>query len=138
VEDKLVVTGQGGQCNSRRRLINGGRCQRKGVGEKKEASSQNSQGNLVEGMDDGRRVSRLKCVDVGALMHDHRVAVGQCERKDRRKNNLEKIGSRIVVVLIHVVDIPRERGELKKNPWSSRGSRASDSQQASSVRIHDF
>jgi hypothetical protein len=121
VEDKLLVTGQGGQWDGRRKLINGGRCQSSGFGEKEEASSQNSWGNLVERTDDSGRVSCLKCVDVWALMHDHMVAVHQCERQDHHKITLGNMGSGIGVVSIHVVDVPRDRGELK-NPWSGRGS----------------
>jgi hypothetical protein len=71
-------------------------------------------------------------------MHNHRVAVHQSECQDRPKITPGNIGSRIiVVVLIHVVDVPGERGELK-NPWIGRGSRASKSQQMGSIRIHFF
>ncbi len=96
------------------------------VGVKEEAPSQDSWGNLVERTDNGGRVSRLKCVDVRALMHYHRVAVRRCKRQDQPKITLGNIGSRIVVVSIHVVDIPGERGELK-NPWTNRGSCISNS-----------
>ncbi len=108
-----------------------------GIGEKEEAPSQDSWGNLVERADNGRRMSHLKSVDIRALMHDHRVAVRQSERQDRPKLTLGNIGSGIVVVSIHVVDISEERGELK-NPWNGRGSRASKSRRTGSIRIHFF
>jgi hypothetical protein len=88
-------------------------------------------------MDDGGRVSCLKGVDVRALMHNHRVAMRQCKRQDHCKITLGNIGSGIIVVSIHVVDVPRERGELK-NPWSGWGSCTSESQWAGSIQIHDF
>ncbi len=134
MEDKLLITGQGGQRDGWRRLIDGRSSHRLGIGEKEEAPSQDSWGNLVERTDDGRRVSRMKSIDIRALMHDHRVAVCQSKCQDRPKINPGNIGSRIVVVLIHVVDIPRERGELK-NPWTPRGSHVSKSQWTGSIRI---
>ncbi len=82
-------------------------------------------------------MSRLKQVDVRALMHNHRVAVHRCKHQDCRKITLGNIGSGIVVVSIHIVGFPRERGELK-NPWSGWGSLASESQRAGSIWIHDF
>jgi hypothetical protein len=108
VEDEPLVTGQGGQRNSRRRLIGGWRCQILGFGEKEKALSQNSWGILVVRTDNGGRVSCLKCVDVRALMHYHRVAMRRCKRQDCPKTTLGNIGSRIVVVSIHIVYVPRE------------------------------
>ncbi len=137
MEDKLLINSQGGQRDRQRRLINGWRNQWLGIGEKEEAPSQDSWGNLVERTDNGRRVSRLRSVDIRALMHDHRVDVRQSKRQDHPKITLGNIRSRIVVESIHVVDVPGERGELK-NPWTGRGSRASKSQQTGSIRIHVF
>jgi hypothetical protein len=82
-------------------------------------------------------VSHLKCVDVRALMHYHRVAVCQCEHQDRPKITLGNVGSRIVAVSIHIVDVPGDRGELN-NPWTGQGSHASESQWTGSIRIHDL
>ncbi len=82
-------------------------------------------------------MSYLKCIDVQALMHDHRVTVRRCKCQNHCKINLGNIGSRIILVLIHVVDIPMDRGELK-NPWSNHGSCASESQWTGSIRIHDL
>jgi hypothetical protein len=96
-----------------------------------------SWGNLIERTDDIGRVSRLKCVDVWALMHYHGVAVRQCKCQDCPKITLGNISSRLVVVLIHVVDVPGERGELK-NPWTGWGSCESKSQWMGSIRIHDL
>ncbi len=79
----------------------------------------------------------MKSIDIQALMHDHRVAMCQCKCQDRPKITLRKIGSGIVIVSIHVVDVPGERGELK-NPWTSRGSHTSKSQWTGSIRIHFF
>jgi hypothetical protein len=79
----------------------------------------------------------LKSVDIRALMHNHRVAVCLSERQDSPKIPPVNIGSRIVVVLIYVADVPGERGELK-NPWTGRGSHASESQRTGSIRIHFF
>jgi hypothetical protein len=135
VEDELLITGQGGQRDGRRGLMDGWRSQQFGIGEKEEAPSQDSWGNFIERMDDGRRVSCLKSLDIRALMHDHRVAVCQTEHQDHPKIALGNIGSGIIVVPIHVVDVPRERGELT-NPWTGRGSRASKSQWTGSIRIH--
>jgi hypothetical protein len=70
-------------------------------------------------------------------MHNHRVAMHRSERKDCRKITPGKIGSRIIVVSIPVVDVPRERRELK-NPWSGWGSLASNCQWAGSIQIYDF
>jgi hypothetical protein len=137
VEDKLLITGQGGQRDGWRRLINGRWSQRSGIGEKKEAQSQDSWENLVERMDDGRRLSRLKRVDIWALICNHRVAVRRSKYQDRPKITPGNIGSGIIVVSIHFVDVPEERGELK-NPWNGRGSRASKSQWTGSIRIHFF
>ncbi len=76
MEDKLLVTSQVGRHDGQRRLIDGWRCQSLSFGENKEALSQNSWGNFVERTDDSGRGSRLRCVDVWALMHYHtRVAV---------------------------------------------------------------
>jgi hypothetical protein len=137
VEDKLLITGQGGQCDGWRRLIDGRRSQGLGIGEKEEAPSQDSWGNLVERTDNGRRVSSLKRVDIRALMHNHRVAVRWSECQDHPKITPGNINSGIVVVLIHVVDVPGERGELK-NPWTGWGSCASKSQRMGSIRINFF
>ncbi len=106
MEDELLITGQGGRRDGRRRL-------------------------------DGRRVSHLKHKDILALMHDHRVAVHQSECQDRPQITPGNIGSGIVVVSIHVVDIPGERGDLK-NPCTGRGSHVSKSQWTGSIRIHFF
>jgi hypothetical protein len=103
VEDELLITGQEGRRDGRRRLIDGRRRQWSGIGQKEEAPSQDSWGNLVERTDDGRRVSRLKSIDIWALMHDHRVAARQSERQDHPKITPGNIGSGTVVVLIHVV-----------------------------------
>jgi hypothetical protein len=137
VEDELLITGQGGQHEGRRRLIDGKRSQWLGIEEKEEAPSQDSWGNLVERTDDSRRVSRLKSVDIRALMYDHRVAVRQSKHKDCPKITPENIGNGIIVVLIHVIDVPGERGELK-NPWTGWGSQASKSQWTGSIRIRFF
>jgi hypothetical protein len=115
VEDKLLVASQGGQRDGWRRLIDCWMRQILGFGEKERAPSQISWRNLIERMNNGGRVSRLKCVDVWALMHNHRVAVCQCKRQDHPKITLGNVGSGIIVVLIHVVDVPRDRGELN-NP----------------------
>jgi hypothetical protein len=75
VEDKLLITGQGGQCDGRRKLIDGRKNQWLGIGEKEEALIQDSWGNLIEWTDNGRRVSRLKHLDIRVLMHNHSMAV---------------------------------------------------------------
>ncbi len=137
MDDKLLVTGQVGQHDGQRRLVDGWRCQSLDFGEKEEAPSQNSWGNLVEKMDNSGRVGHLKCVDVQALMHYHRVAVRQCECQDLPKITLGNIGIGVVVVLIHVIDIPGDRGELN-NPWTGRGSCTSKIQWTGSIRIHDL
>jgi hypothetical protein len=134
VEDELLISNQGGQRDGRMRLIDGWRSQCSGIGEKEEAPSQDSLGNLVERTDNGRRVSCLKSVYIQALMHTHRVAVRQSKRQDHPKITLGNIGSGIAIVSIHVVDVPGERGELK-NPWTGQGSCASKSQQTGSFRI---
>jgi hypothetical protein len=69
-----MITGQGGQRDGQRRLIDSWKSQWSGIGEKEEAPSQDSWGNLIERTDNGRRVSHLKSINVRAFMHDHRVA----------------------------------------------------------------
>ncbi len=120
MEDKLLVTGQEGQRDGRRRLIGGCRCQIWALEIRRRPQARIAGGNLIERTDDGGRVSRLKCVDVWALMHYHRLAVHQCKCQDHPKITLRNVGSRIVVVSIHIVDVPGDRGELN-NPWTGGG-----------------
>jgi hypothetical protein len=122
VEGELLVFGLLGRHDGWRRLINSWRCQSLGFGEKEEAPHQNSWGNLVERTDNGGSVSLLKHVDVRVLMLYHRVAVRRSGRQDRPKITLGNVGSGIVVVSIHIVDVSGDRpGEFyEQEPMDRR------------------
>ena len=115
---------------SKRRLCNGRPPSLQG--KKGKSPSDDSRGNLVDREDDGRRVGRLKLVDIRALVEDDRAAVSQSECQGGPEIAARNIGSGIVVEAIHTVDIAGDGGEMN-NSWPGRG----ETQQTGGIRIHD-
>ncbi len=75
-------------------------------------------------------------MDVGAFVDNGRVAVSRRKSQDSPKVTKTINGSQIVVELINVVDIARDRGELD-NTRTCHWGHESHSQQMSSLRLHD-
>jgi hypothetical protein len=81
--------------------------------------SQDSWRKLQERMDDGQRISNLKCLEIGALMYHSGVAMRQSKSKDCPKVTLGNIRCAIIKEAIGLVNILRDGGELE-NPQTNR------------------
>jgi hypothetical protein len=105
------------------------RGQRDPLGKEEPTTSQgSSRRNLQERTDNGRRMSYLKCLEIGALMYHSGVAMSRSKSKDCPKVTLGNICHAVIEEAIGLINSSRKGGELENPQTNQRDQKCVDRQ----------